>query len=101
MKYDFIISISTLVHVGRDEDSRDPSKVIRAFENLLKLLSPGGKIAITLPLSYNPEIDKYLMEGRLRFDKQYYLKRISRSNKWIEITLDDVCGAKFSFAARK
>ncbi len=101
MKYDFIISISTLVHVGRDEDSRDPSKVIRAFENLLKLLSPGGKIAITLPLSYNPEIDKYLMEGRLRFDKQYYLKRISRSNKWIEITLDDVCGAKFSFAERK
>jgi len=100
-KYDLIISISTLEHVGWDEDPRDPTKVIRAFENLLELLSPGGKIAITLPLGYNPEIDKYLIDGRLRFDKQCYLKRISKSNKWIESTQDDVCGAKFGFAERK
>jgi SAM-dependent methyltransferase len=94
-KYDLIISISTLEHVGWDEDPRDPSKVIRAIENLLELLSPGGKIIVTLPLGYNNELDKFLKERRLALDKQYYLKRISKSNKWIETTWDDVCGAKY------
>jgi len=94
-KYDLIISISTLEHVGWDEDPRDPSKVIRAIEHLLELLSPGGKIIVTLPLGYNHELDKFLKERRLELDKQYYLKRISKSNKWIETTWDDVCGAKY------
>ena len=33
-KYDLIVTISTLEHVGWDEEPRDPSKVLRAIENL-------------------------------------------------------------------
>jgi hypothetical protein len=45
-EYDLIISISTLEHVGWDEDIsdhkilHDPSKILRAIENLRGLLAP-------------------------------------------------------------
>lgn len=94
-KYDLIVSISTLEHVGWDEDPRVPSKVIKAIENLRELLSLDGRMIITLPLGYNCEIDKFLMENRLGFDKKYYLKRISRNNKWIETTWDNICDIRY------
>ncbi len=94
-KYDLIISISTLEHIGWDENPREPIKVIKAVENLQKLLSLGGRVIVTLPLGYNCAIDKFLREGILRFDKQYYLKRISKDNKWIETTWDNVCDMKY------
>jgi len=94
-KYDLIISISTLEHVGWDETPREPSKVLKAIEHLKNLLSPCGKMVVTLPLGYNPEVDKSLKEGSLKFDKQYYLKRISRDNEWTEANWDDVCDVKY------
>lgn len=48
-RYDLIISISTLEHVGWDENLRDhkilrdPMKVLHAIENLKRLLAPEGK----------------------------------------------------------
>ena len=33
-KYELIVSISTLEHVGWDESPRDPNKILRAIENL-------------------------------------------------------------------
>lgn len=39
-KYDLIISISTLEHVGFDEEPKEPEKILRAIENLKNLLSP-------------------------------------------------------------
>lgn len=94
-KYDLIVSISTLEHVGWDEKPREPDKILRAIKHLKDLLSPGGKIIVTLPLGYNPEIDNFLKDGRLRFDKQYYLKRITKDNKWIETSWDNVRDVKY------
>jgi len=42
-KYDLIVSISTLEHVGWDETPREPMKILRAIENLKRLLAPKGK----------------------------------------------------------
>lgn len=68
-KYDLIISISTLEHVGWDEKPRDPTKILRAIQNLKSILKPKGEIVITLPLGYNAEMDKLLKRGRIKFTK--------------------------------
>ncbi|GAH93498.1 unnamed protein product, partial [marine sediment metagenome] len=59
-KYDLIVSISTLEHVGWDEKPREPRKILRALENLKRCSALGGQIVVTLPLGYNREIDKLL-----------------------------------------
>lgn len=93
-RYDLIISISTLEHVGWDESPKDPSKILYAFENLKRLLSPGGRLIATLPLGYNPEMDRLLLNGDITFDERYCLKRI-RKKRWQEARWEDVKGAQY------
>lgn len=94
-KYDLIVSISTLEHVGWDEKPREYGKILKAIKHLKDLLSPGGKIVVTLSLGHNFEMDGFLKEGRLKFDKQYYLKRTTKDNDWIETNWDDICEVKY------
>jgi SAM-dependent methyltransferase len=81
--YDLIVSVSTLEHVGWDDDERDPGKIIRAVEHLRSLIAPGGRAIITLPLGYNGYLDGMLSEEALAFDHQHYLVRVSRT-EWHE-----------------
>ncbi|MDD2890917.1 MAG: hypothetical protein PHE49_09830 [bacterium] len=92
-KYDLIFSISTLEHIGWDEQLRDPMKILRAIENLESCLAPGGEMLVTLPIGSNPEMDKLLKLGKIRFPIQYYLKRI-REDKWEEARWEDICDTK-------
>lgn len=84
-KYDLIVSISTLEHVGWDEVPKDPEKIIPAVKNLKKCLVKGGKLVVTMPIGENPFLDKLLETGELKFNDKYYLKRLSLENDWIEI----------------
>jgi len=89
--YDLIISISTLEHIGWDEIPREPGKILRALNNLkLNCLAPGGKMVITVPLGKNLELDKFLNEDKIDIGKQYYLRRVSKKNDWIEVGWNDV-----------
>lgn len=89
-KYDLIVSISTLEHVGWDEYPRKPEKILHALENLKSLLTKGGKLIVTLPLGYNSELDKMLKSGKIKFSEMYAMKRISKYNRWIEIPVKDL-----------
>jgi SAM-dependent methyltransferase len=82
-RYDVIVSLFTLSSVGSYED-KDPNKVLRAINNLNRLLAPGGRIVAVLELGYNPEMDELLKSGKLRFDKHYYLKKLS-GYRWKEV----------------
>jgi hypothetical protein len=85
-KYDLIVSISTLEHVGWGD-----MKILRAIENMKSLVRPkGGLIVVTLPLGYNIAIDKLLKSGKMQFTTQWYLKRISKGNEWKESSWEDV-----------
>ena len=95
-KYDLIISISTFEHIGFDESPKDPTRVLAAFRNVTNILAPGGKAVITLPLGYNPELDKILNGGKVSFVEQYYMKRVSRLNSWIEVNRDAVSNPRFN-----
>lgn len=93
--YDLIISISTLEHVGWDERPRDPTKILRAFENMKTFLAPNGKMVVTVPIGYNRELDRLLAEGKIRFSKRYFMKRVSRDNQWVETDWTDVQNSRF------
>lgn len=89
-KFDLILSISTLEHVGWDEEPKDESRVLRAFENLRSLLAPEGKLVVTIPLGYNPSLDRMIREGRTRFSESVYLKRNPPGNIWKEVNAEEV-----------
>lgn len=92
--YDLIFSISTLEHVGYDEAPREPCKVLRAIQNLRKLLAPGGKIVFTVPVGYNTDLDTLLLRGSLDCTKRFYLRKTSKENLWIEADWGDIGHAK-------
>jgi SAM-dependent methyltransferase len=83
--YDVIVAISTLEHVGFDEDVRDPAKPRRAVEHMASLLAPGGRMLVTVPLGYNEGLDRDLLADGLGFDRVRFLKRTSRLGRWSEV----------------
>lgn len=101
-RYDLIISISTLEHVGWDENphdhriSQEPEKVLQTIENLKGLLTSKGKMIVTLPLGYNPNLDKLLKNGRIQFSNRFCLRRVSKDNRWIEVCWEDIENAKYN-----
>jgi hypothetical protein len=84
-KYDLIISISTLEHVGWDERPREPAKLLHAINHLRSTcLAPSGKLMASLPIGYNEFFDGLLRDRKSPFTSQYFLKRISKKNYWRE-----------------
>ena len=89
-KYDLIISVSTMEHVGYSYgEAKEPDKFLRGIKNLKKLLAPGGKMAVTLPVFHNPKITKLIKERKTPFNKEYFLKRVSFLNEWDEVDFNE------------
>ncbi len=92
--YDFIVSISTLEHVGWDEPQlRDPQKPRVAIDQLMRALAPGGDLLFTIPLGYNPLMDKHLHERddiRIRYMLRY------ASSGWAEVSRNAVEGVVYN-----
>lgn len=84
-KYDLIISISTLEHVGRDEKIKDNTKILKAILNLKKLLTNKGQIIITHPLGYNSNMDFFINNEKIVFKKKFALARKTKNNTWKQI----------------
>ncbi|HKV83118.1 MAG TPA: hypothetical protein VJN88_01085 [Ktedonobacterales bacterium] len=99
-RYDLIVAVSTLEHVGWDEEPREPAKFLRAVEHLTELLAPGGKLFVTLPIDYNAAVDEYLKDGKIPFTTVGYVKRISDDNRWRECGWDEVAGMRYQKAHR-
>jgi SAM-dependent methyltransferase len=92
--YDLIVSISTLEHVGWDEQPRDPGKIACALANLRDHLAPGGRLLVTLPLGYNPAMDALLAARALPFDRCHYLRREGFTT-WSEAEWPAVAGSTY------
>ena len=83
--YDLIVSISTLEHVGWDEQPREPAKLLQVIDHLRSTcLAPSGKLVASLPIGYNQYFDDLLNSGKSPFTIQHVLKRISKQNYWVE-----------------
>lgn len=101
--YELIVSISTMEHVGFDERPQDPEKIRRALANIKDhCLATGGKLLFTVPLGYNPFLDRFLDQEALGLSRRYCLKRISADNRWVEADWAEVrdsrYGSPFYFA---
>ena len=97
-KYDLIVSVSTMEHVGWDEKPRNPEKIISALKNIKEnCLAKNGKFIFTIPLGYNRILDEFLRSKKLSFTEQYFLKRISSNNHWVEVEYDKVKEAIYGY----
>jgi SAM-dependent methyltransferase len=96
-RYDAIVSLSTLEHVGWDSyEEREPEKVLRAVENLVRILNPGGKMLVTMPFGYNSFVDQCVAEKKFPFTAMYFLKRVSKENEWREVPFEEVKGQPYN-----
>jgi hypothetical protein len=84
--FSFIVSISTIEHVGRDERPRDSTKAARAIDHMqADLLAPGGEMLVTVPVGYHPDLDDEIASGRWGVAR--YLGRGPR-RRWTEVDAD-------------
>lgn len=89
-QYDLIVSISTLEHVGWDEEPREPMKPLRALAVLRGLLAPGGKLMVTVRTGQNPHLDALLRAGEVGFTEQHCMRRVPCSTRWRQVEPDDL-----------
>lgn len=95
--FDLILAVSTLEHVGFDEDVQDPGKPARAVARLGSVLAPGGRLWCTFPVGYNPALDAGLRDGSLGFTRLTALRRTGRDNRWAEVPPADVWGVQYDW----
>jgi hypothetical protein len=93
--YELIISISTLEHVGFDEEPRDLYKVVVALQKLRSWLSYGGSLIVSLPIGYNSFLDAVLREQNLGFTQICCMKRIGHC-EWIQTDYSDIKDTKYN-----
>jgi SAM-dependent methyltransferase len=74
-RFDWIVSISTLEHVGWDENPRDSGKAVRAFHHLRSLLNPDGRMLLTTPMGHNEGLDRAILDG-LPVERQATIVRV-------------------------
>ena len=87
-KYDLIIAISTLEHVGWDEDIKDVDKIPVAVSHLKSLLKEEGQLIFTIPVGYNHNLDNLLQEKKIQFTKLYFFRRLGYT-KWLQVDEND------------
>jgi hypothetical protein len=93
-KYDLIVSVSTLEHVGWDEEPKEPDKVLRAIDILMSCLSAGGTGVVTLPVGYNPRLDALIDGNEIPFTQRFCLKRVSADNRWLQAEWPEIRGSR-------
>lgn len=94
--YDLILSVSTLEHVGWDEEPKEPEKIHAVLDRLRRVcLAPGGMLIATVPLGYNPYLDDALASGRLPFARVLYMRRLSKWAHWEECTAVEARVARY------
>lgn len=96
-KYSLIISISTLEHIGWDEKPKNPNKVLYTIDNLYSLLEPDGVLFFTIPIAYNPHINKIINNKKIKNCSYFFMKRFSEDNQWKQCTWSDVKKLQYGF----
>ncbi len=95
-KFSLILSISTFEHIGFDDEGEGSSsvKILAAVASCRRLLAPGGKLVVTVPLGYNPELDTLIEGDRLAPARAWFVKRVA-SREWREAPRAEAKGARF------
>ncbi len=87
-------------HVADFEHPLEPGKPWRAIGHLRRCLSPQGRLVMTVPMGYNPHLDRMLESGRIPLDDPLCLCRISRDNRWREASWEEIRHARYGHPYR-
>ncbi len=99
-RFDLIVSISTFEHIAFDEPGEPPApravaaKVGAARDRCLDLLAPGGLLAITVPIGYNPALDAMIAADELGFDRATWFKRFP-GRRWRRVSRSDALACRY------
>ena len=90
MPFDLIVSISTIEHIGFGKYTHTtlpkPS-MTDIFLKIKSLLTPAGTAYITVPVGFNPNLDRYLVSNPSEIQIVGCMRRINNINDWKECTL--------------
>ena len=84
---DYVVTISTLEHVGWDDEPQDGHRAVEALDHLRRLLRPSGRLFVTCPIGHNPVLDERILEGEPPLGEQF-LRRSRKGNRFAEIDRD-------------
>lgn len=98
-KFDLIVSVSTIEHIGIDDGTTNPGKAIYAINHVVdNFLNKNGRFAFTIPIGYNKRLDQCIFNNEISISEKYYFLRISKS-EWKEVAesriLDAIYGSPF------
>ena len=99
-RFDLILSISTFEHIAFDEPGPTPAlqsvaaKVAAALKQCRGLLAPGGLLAITVPLGYNPALDAMIANDELGWDRATWFRRFPR-RRWRRVARSEAVGCRY------
>ena len=95
-KFELIVSISTFEHIGFDDDMDDDSgvKILHAIDASRKLLAENGRLVLTLPIGYNPSLDRLISGGTLKSIRSFFICRIGRL-KWETTTTEKALACRY------
>jgi hypothetical protein len=96
-RHDLVLSISTLEHVGLDEEPRDPGKAARAVRTLAGLLAPGGRLWATVPVGYNPGLEAAIRAGELPLTRVTALLRTGPGARWRQVPVAGTEGVAYDW----
>jgi hypothetical protein len=83
-RLDYIVSISTLEHVGIDERDRDEQKALRSIGHLRGPLAPSGRLLVTFRLGHNPTLTEAVLSGRIPVELEAFYRP-----HWIRIGIEE------------
>ncbi|MCS4538187.1 MAG: class I SAM-dependent methyltransferase [Thaumarchaeota archaeon] len=98
--FDTIILLSTLEHIGSDEEEDD----LKTMHEMSRLLKKGGALLFTTPFAakYSNRGQRFFSEERLEKITKFFKvlnKRhfIQKGSKWTEVSMDDAEGATWNY----
>lgn len=90
-RYDLIMSISTIEHVGFGAYAEYTASVLpcQVVSRLKSWLTPDGVLIATVPAGYNKQLDHEIIMGKLGIDYNWFMRRINDANEWGDCTLQE------------
>jgi hypothetical protein len=95
-KFDLILSISTFEHIGYEDDGEpNAEKICAAISACQALLSPRGRLVITVPFGYNPYMDRFIAEERIKPDQATFYEKLNKLD-WTETSKAQALKRKYA-----
>jgi hypothetical protein len=94
-RFGLVVSVSTLEHVGWDEDPQDPDKAWTALLAMSRLVAQPGALLVSIPVGYSPGLEDAFISEAAPFDSVSLLVKTSRLARWEERPLEARASARY------